>query len=151
MISRGANEYYRLVTFSEETHLAYDRVHLSEYFAGKSAQDLSLVAPDYYEENGVDVYPCDRVVAIDREQRIVVSAQGLTLSYDRLVLATGSYPFVPPIPGNDAQGTFVYRTLDDLDAIRDYAARSRVGVVWNVPMHCEHSDLKRMSSSLPRV
>lgn len=129
MIRKGANQKYRLVTFCEEQHLAYDRVHLSDYFSGKSAEDLSLVKVAFYDRNGIEVRIGDRVVDIDRQQRVVVSAQGAVLSYDRLVLATGSYPFVPPIPGNDALGTFVYRTLDDLDAIRAYAAETKAGVV----------------------
>jgi nitrite reductase (NADH) large subunit len=129
MINRGAAQQYQIVTFCEEPRLAYDRMHLSQYFAGKSAEDLALAAPGFYQENAIAVYPQDRVVAIDRERRLVVSAQGITLHYDKIVLATGSYPFVPPIPGNDAVGTFVYRTLDDLDAIRACAERSRVGVV----------------------
>lgn len=129
MISRGAHRHYRIVTFCEESHLPYDRVHLSEYFSDRSADDLALTTADFYAQNDIEVYRQDRVVAIDRQQRLVVSAGGVTLSYDKIVLATGSYPFVPPIPGNDALGTFVYRTLDDLDAIRAYAANSRVGVV----------------------
>jgi nitrite reductase (NADH) large subunit len=129
MIRRGATQTTRLVTFCEEPRVAYDRVNLSGYFSGKSAADLSLVAPGYYEEHGVVVYLGDRAASIDRARRQVISAKGVCIEYDELVLATGSYPFVPPIKGNDAAGTFVYRTLDDLDAIRDYAATAKTGVV----------------------
>src|ERR1041384_344566 len=97
MISRNASDHYRIVTFCEEPHLAYDRVHLSEYFSGQSADDLALTTADFYAQNDIEVYRQDRVVAIDRQQRIVVSAKGVTLNYDKVVLATGSYPFVPPI------------------------------------------------------
>ncbi len=118
---------YRLVTFCEEPHPAYDRVHLSEYYSGKTADDLALTTPETAQR--VELHIGDRAVAIDRERRLIVSAKGEAICYDKLVIATGSYPFVPPIPGNDLPGTFVYRTLDDLDAIRDYAATSRRGVV----------------------
>ena len=129
MIRRGASGQVRLVTFCEEPRLAYDRVNLSGYFTGKSAAELSLVAPGLYEENGVEVYVNDRVVAIDRAQRRVISARNVCIEYDDLVLATGSYPFVPPINGKDTEGTFVYRTLEDLDAIKAYAETARISVV----------------------
>ncbi|MEL6879876.1 MAG: FAD-dependent oxidoreductase, partial [Cyanobacteria bacterium J06607_10] len=125
----GSLEDWNLVTFCEETRVAYDRVHLSEYFGDKTAADLTLVEPGFYQENGIRIYVGDRITEIDREQQRVKSANGVELAYDRLVLATGSYPFVPPIKGNDATGTFVYRTIDDLDAMKAYAERSRVGVV----------------------
>lgn len=129
MIRRGANNDYRLVTFCEEPRLAYDRVNLSGYFSGKSADELSLVTPEWYAKNGIEVYVGDCVTAIDCAARRVFSAKGACIDYDELVLATGSYPFVPPVPGKDAAGTFVYRTLEDLDAIRAYAANVRIGTV----------------------
>jgi nitrite reductase (NADH) large subunit len=117
---RGGGEW-RAVVFAEEPRLAYDRVNLTKYFSGKSAEALSLVEPGAYERQGVTVHLGDRVVAIDRAAKTVTSASGRTVGYDALVLATGSTPFVPPIPGRDAAGCFVYRTIDDLDAIRRYA------------------------------
>ena len=129
MIQRGATAAFRLVTFCEETQLAYDRVNLSGYFSGKSAADLSLVSPGLYEANGIEVYSGDRVSSIDREQKRVLSANGVCVEYDELVLATGSYPFVPPITGKDTGGVFVYRTLSDLDGIRSYAETAKTGVV----------------------
>lgn len=129
MIGRNATQQYRLVTFCEESQLAYDRVNLSSYFSGKTADQLSLVPPGLYEENGVKVYVGDRVAVIDRTQRHVISTNGVCVEYDDLVLATGSYPFVPPIHGKDTHGTFVYRTLEDLDAIRAYAVNAKIGVV----------------------
>ena len=129
MVAKGALENWELVTFCEEPRVAYDRVHLSEYFVDKTAADLTLVKPGFYQENGVRIYVGDRVTKIDRDRQLVTSANGIEVAYDRLVLATGSYPFVPPIKGNDATGTFVYRTIDDLDAMKAYAAQSKVGVV----------------------
>src|SRR5689334_15814349 len=82
MIRRGATEQFRLVTFCEETRLAYDRVNLSGYFAGKSADDLSLVAPGLYDDNGIEIYIGDRVASINRERRCVISAHGIRIDYD---------------------------------------------------------------------
>ncbi|MBT9313670.1 nitrite reductase large subunit NirB [Leptothoe kymatousa] len=129
MVAKGALEHWNLITFCEEPRVAYDRVHLSEYFVDKTAADLTLVTPGFYQDNGIRIYVGDRIVEIDRGQQRVKSANGVEIAYDRLVLATGSYPFVPPIKGNDATGTFVYRTIEDLDAIKAYAAQSQVGVV----------------------
>jgi nitrite reductase (NADH) large subunit len=120
---------FDIVTFCEEPRLAYDRVHLSEFFAGRSAEDLSLVEPGFYEQHGVRVLLGDKAVAIDRAAKTVTASGGEIIPYDKLVLATGSYPFVPPIPGNDRPGCFVYRTIEDLEAIRDAAASASVGVV----------------------
>ena len=129
MVAKGATEEWNLITFCEEPRVAYDRVHLSEYFEDKTAADLTLVEPGFYQENGVQIYVGDRVTEIDRENQLVRSANGIEVPYDRLVLATGSYPFVPPIKGNDATGTFVYRTIEDLDAMKAHAQHARVGVV----------------------
>jgi len=129
MISSGGNAKWNLITFCEEPRVAYDRVNLSSYFAGKTAADLSLVEPGLYQENGIQIHIDDQAVAINREQKTVTSANGLTVTYDKIVLATGSYPFVPPIKGNTATGTFVYRTINDLEAISAYAKTCKVGVV----------------------
>jgi NADPH-dependent 2,4-dienoyl-CoA reductase/sulfur reductase-like enzyme/bacterioferritin-associated ferredoxin len=107
----------RVVVFGEEPRPAYDRVHLTELFAGRSEEDLCLAPESWYEEHGIDLRLGDPVVAIDRDECEVRSAAGVTVPYDRLVLATGSRPLVPPIPGADLPGVFVYRTVDDLRAI----------------------------------
>jgi len=129
MISSGGNAKWNLITFCEEPRVAYDRVNLSSYFAGKTAADLSLVEPGLYQENGIQIHIGNQAVAINREQKTVTSANGLTVTYDKIVLATGSYPFVPPIKGNTARGTFVYRTINDLEAISAYAKTCKIGVV----------------------
>ncbi|WNZ24309.1 nitrite reductase large subunit [Leptolyngbya sp. NK1-12] len=129
MVAKQNHQNWNLITFCEESRVAYDRVNLSSFFAGKTAGDLSLVQPGFYQENGIQVHLGDRAVAIDRDAQIVISANGLAVPYDKLVLATGSYPFVPPITGNDTAGTFVYRTIDDLEAIAAYAKQCSTGVV----------------------
>jgi len=129
LVERGATAEWDIVTFCEEGRPAYDRVGLSSFFNGTSAEELSLVEPGFFDQPGVTVYLGDAVGSIDRAAGEVVSTQGRRIAYDALVLATGSYPFVPPVPGKDLPGCFVYRTLDDLEAIRDYAAGCRVGAV----------------------
>ncbi|NQY72894.1 nitrite reductase large subunit NirB [Halomonas sp.] len=128
LVERDQHRRYRIVVFGEERHLAYDRVHLSEYFSGRDAQSLALSTADYYAEHGIELKLHQAVTAIDRDARRVHTDTGY-LDFDRLVLATGSFPFVPPIPGNDREGCLVYRTLDDLDAIRAAATTANTGVV----------------------
>jgi nitrite reductase (NADH) large subunit len=118
-----------ITVLCEESRPAYDRVHLTSYFSGKSAQDLSLVEPDFFDRSGITLKLSERAVAIDRERHVVETSSGLRLEYDRVVLATGSYPFVPSIPGSDRSGCYVYRTIDDLDAIRSASANAKSGVV----------------------
>ncbi|MGI8810880.1 MAG: nitrite reductase large subunit NirB [Acidimicrobiales bacterium] len=129
LVERGATAEWDVVTFCEEGRPAYDRVGLSSYFNGTSAEELSLVSPGFFDQLGLTIHLGDSVASIDRAAGEVVSTKGLRIAYDALVLATGSYPFVPPVPGKDAAGCFVYRTLDDLEAIQTYAAGCRVGAV----------------------
>ncbi|MEI7345606.1 nitrite reductase large subunit NirB [Dickeya chrysanthemi] len=129
LVERNLHQQYHVVVFGEERHPAYDRVHLSEYFAGRSAESLSMVSEGFFEQSGIELRTGCQVMAVDRQRRCVRDANGQETPYDRLVLATGSYAFVPPIKGNDRPGCLVYRTLDDLDAIADYARGSRSGVV----------------------
>lgn len=128
LIERGALARYQVHVYGEERQRAYDRVHLSEYFAGKDAEALALGDAGLYGRHGVHLHLGEAVREIDRERREVVTATGRQ-PYDRLVLATGSYPFVPPIPGAEGRSRLVYRTLDDLDGIREAAASARRGVV----------------------
>lgn len=113
----------------EEPRPAYDRVHLSEFFSGRSAADLSLVAPGFFERAGLVLKLDARATAIDRAARTVTTSTGEVLPYDKLVLATGSSPFVPPVPGRERADCFVYRTIEDLEAMQECGARARSGVV----------------------
>ena len=112
-----------------EARLAYDRVHLSEYFSGKSADQLAMATPQVYEQLGINVKTNAWVNHIDRAKRRVSIATGEHFDYDKLILATGSYPFVPPIPGHDQPHCLVYRTIEDLENIEASAKVSKVGVV----------------------
>jgi len=128
LLAAGALDHYEIHVFGEERQRAYDRVHLSEYFAGRDAESLAMSEAGLYAVPGLVLHLGCAVTAIDREQRQVLTAEG-AFGYDRLVLATGSYPFVPPIEGAEGDSRLVYRTLDDLDTIRLAAARARRGVV----------------------
>lgn len=128
-VNRNLHQQYQIVVFGEERYAAYDRVHLSEYFGGRSAESLSLVEGDFFARHGIELRLSQQIVAIDRDAHVVRTASGHETHWDKLVLATGSYPFVPPVPGNTLPGCFVYRTLDDLDNIAAHAKGSRRGVV----------------------
>jgi nitrite reductase (NADH) large subunit len=108
---RDTSRRWRITVLGEESRPAYDRVALSSYVDGKTAEELTLPAL------GAEMHLGDPASSIDRDARVVHTASGRELPYHALVLATGSVPFVPPVPGRDLPGCFVYRTLDDLDAI----------------------------------
>lgn len=116
---------WRIVVFGDESRPAYDRVHLSELFSGRTAEDLLLADASWYRERDITLHVGARVVAIDRVRRSVAAASRRRVRYDALVLATGSAPFVPGIPGTELPGVFVYRTIEDVDAIRAYARSAR--------------------------
>jgi nitrite reductase (NADH) large subunit len=120
---------FDITVLCEEPRAAYDRVQLSGFFSGKSADDLSLVKQDFFDDHEIVIHFSDRAASIDRAARSVTTSAGRTLDYDKLVLATGSYPFVPPLPGRERPNCFVYRTIEDLEAIREAAKTSRIGAV----------------------
>jgi nitrite reductase (NADH) large subunit len=128
LAERGLSQA-QVTVLCEEPRPAYDRVHLSEFFAGKTAQDLSLVPEGFFERSGFALHLNTRAVRIERRDKTVTTADGQVLPYDKLVIATGSYPFVPGVPGRDRDACFVYRTIEDLEAMTAAGARSRSGVV----------------------
>ena len=119
----------QITVIGAESRPAYDRVHLSEVFAGKVPEDLTMPEVSLYGELGINTVFGDAVEGIDTEAHTVTTRSGEQLGYDKLVLATGSYPFVPPIPGADGSRCFVYRTIEDLEAIREAAQGAKRGVV----------------------
>jgi nitrite reductase (NADH) large subunit len=120
---------FDVTVVGEEVRPAYDRVQLSAFFAGKTAADLSLVEHGFFTRRNIALRLSERVVSIDRDARKARTSLGHELEYDRLVLATGSFPFVPVIAGSDRPHCHVYRTIEDLEAIRASSEGVRVGVV----------------------
>ena len=114
---------------AEEAVPAYDRVALSSCFSGRTAAELTLLPDGAFPDPAVTVSLGEQVTALDPQERCLTTSAGRRLGYDSLVLATGSRPFIPPVPGHDAPGCFVYRTLDDVAAIRAAAAGRQTGIV----------------------
>ncbi len=129
LLAKQNTENIQLVVFGEEPRPAYDRVHLSEYFSGKSADDLLMAPLEWYATNNITLHLSDPVQSIDRQNQTVHSYKGITESYDYLVLATGSAAFVPPIPGVEKDGVFIYRTIEDLEMMTAYARKAKKGAV----------------------
>jgi nitrite reductase (NADH) large subunit len=130
--ARDESDDWSVTVLCEEPLPAYDRVGLSTYVGAWDPKELALAGNDYPGDALVDLRIGRRAASIDREARKVTTDSGEVVGYDALVMATGSYPFVPPIPGHDRPECFVYRTLDDLDGIRkraDAAGPGAVGVV----------------------
>jgi len=129
LVKSDMKDKYDIVIFCEEPRPAYDRVHLTEYFSGKTADDLSLVSDNFFTKHDITVHIGDRANQIDTENQQILSEKGVTLHYDKLVLATGSFPFVPPVPGHERKQCLVYRTIEDLEAITAAAQNAKVGAV----------------------
>jgi len=130
LVERGAADSWEITVLAEEPRPAYDRVRLSALFDGTTPDELSLDAGGILREgHGITLHTGDPVAAIDRAAKTVLTAVGKQFPYDVLVLATGSAPFVPPVEGRDLTGCFVYRTVEDVEAITAYAAGRRVGAV----------------------
>lgn len=127
-VERGLTETYDITVVGEEPRPAYDRVGLTSFFE-VGADALSLLPEGEYDDPRVRLLLGTAVEGFDPDTRTVLLGGGEVLQYDELVLATGAAPFVPPVPGHDLPGCFVYRTIEDLEAIRDAAAGARTGVV----------------------
>lgn len=127
----GALEHMAVTVLGEEIRPAYDRVGLTSWFETRDAADLALTSEAWFADQGITLHLGDAVATIDRDTRTVITESGATFTYDHLVLATGSAPFVPPIPGATGPDRFVYRTIEDLEAITEAAERPEVtrGVV----------------------
>ena len=138
LTARDDGGRFRVTVLSEEPRPAYDRVALSSFFDGTDEAALRL--PSLSGTPAVDLRLGVSAASVDVARQVVVTSEGESVPYDELVLATGSYPFVPPVPGHDAPGCFVYRTLDDLEAIRSAAtpgsfAQSNASSTANCAIH----------------
>ncbi|MEP7737445.1 nitrite reductase large subunit NirB [Nocardioides sp. 31GB23] len=128
-VERGLTATHDVVVVGQEPRPAYDRVALTSYFAASGPEELSLLPSGCYDDPAVELLLGTEVTALDRAARTVRLSDGRVLAYDQLVLATGAAPFVPPVPGRDLDGCFVYRTIEDLDAIREASRSATAGVV----------------------
>lgn len=126
---RGRSESIEIIVYGEEPLPAYDRVHLSSYFTGSTANDLLMAPKEWYSENNITLHTAELVVAINRETRTIQTHTGKNDHYDFLVLATGSGAFVPAIEGVERDGVFVYRTIEDLNQIIAYGSKIKKAAV----------------------
>ncbi|QFU22345.1 nitrite reductase large subunit NirB [Shewanella eurypsychrophilus] len=129
LCDQGLNEHFQIEVFGSEQLAAYDRVQLSKYFETGSADSLMLADVDTYAKQGVTLHLGKEVTRLDPENKCLHTQDGDFWFYDKLMLATGSYPFVPPIEGKDRPQCMVYRTIEDLQQIQQAADKSTSGVV----------------------
>ncbi|MEF1290881.1 nitrite reductase large subunit NirB [Vibrio sp. M260118] len=129
LVERGAHLEKRITVIGEERFIAYDRVQLSSLFSGNSHQDLMLSSEEWYKMHGIELMLGSQVTQVERDKKRLVLDGDSVMGYDQLVLATGSYPFVPPIDGKDRDNIFVYRTLDDLSEIKTACQGAKTGAV----------------------
>ncbi|GII98444.1 assimilatory nitrite reductase (NAD(P)H) large subunit precursor [Sediminihabitans luteus] len=120
----GAGAWH-VTVFAEEPRLPYDRVALTSYFSARDPEELVLGDASMWDDPRVTLHRDCKVDAVDRDARTVTDRLGRVHAYDELVLATGSYAFMPPIPGHDLPGVFVYRTVDDVAALRGWVEQVR--------------------------
>ncbi len=125
LVARDTDGRWRISVFAEEGVKPYDRVALTSYFSARDADELVLGDPALWESERVHLYRDRAITSIDRQARTVTDRLGQTWPYDELVLATGSAAAVPPIPGHDLPGVFVYRTIDDVAALRGWVEERR--------------------------
>jgi nitrite reductase (NADH) large subunit len=129
ILQAGRAALHDISVLCEEPRPAYDRMQLTALFSGKSAEELSLVPNGFFDKPGTRLLLSERAIAIDREKRRIETSGGEHVEYDRLVLATGSIPFVPALPGRKRAGCFVYRTIEDLIAIHAASLNANSGAV----------------------
>ncbi|MBB3047900.1 nitrite reductase (NADH) large subunit [Litorivivens lipolytica] len=129
LVESGKADQFSITVFGEEPRPAYDRVHLTAWFETRKAESLNMVTEGFYESHSMIVHNDKKVSSIDRANKVVSTDCGTTAEYDVLVLGTGSYPFVPPVPGHDRENCFVYRTIEDLEAITEASKNGKIGAV----------------------
>ena len=125
MRSRDDAGRFDITVLGDEPRPPYDRVALTSYFTGRDPEDLNLGGAELWADPRVTLAKRTEVTDVDRNAKVVTTAKGVRHPDDHLVLATGSYAAVPPVKGNDLQGCFVYRTIDDVAALRGYVEELR--------------------------
>jgi len=128
-IENNLSTQFNTTVLAEEAYKAYDRIHLSSYFGRHSIEELSLVSEGLYEKNNINLLLNERVILINRMRKEVHTQTGKIISFDKLIIATGSYPWIPPIKGANGTKCFVYRTIDDVNTIKDCTSKSTKAAV----------------------
>ncbi len=127
---RIAPDAWDVTIFNAEPRVNYDRIMLSPVLSGeKTYEDIIIHGDDWYASNGVTLHRGQKVTQIDRDAKTVTSEGGITVSYDKLVVATGSTPFIIPVPGHQLPGVLAYRDLDDVEGMLDASAKGGRAVV----------------------
>ena len=125
-----APERYEITVFGAEPHPNYNRILLSPVLAGEQTIDEIILNPlSWYEENGIKLHLSKKVVDVDRAARIVTAEDGTTAAYDQLIIATGSNPFILPVPGKELAGVIAYRDIADTNFMIDTATTHQHAVV----------------------
>ncbi len=129
ILAREPNKFH-IVIFGAEPRVNYNRIMLSPLLAGeKSFEDIVINGHDWYADNGIDLIVGDPVVSIDRVAKTITARSGRVEAYDKLLLATGSDPFIIPVPGKDLPGVVTFRDMDDVGAMLEAANRGGDAVV----------------------
>ncbi|MEM9281158.1 MAG: FAD-dependent oxidoreductase [Verrucomicrobiota bacterium] len=128
-VKYGLHQKFSIHVFGEEPRPAYDRVRLSNYVLNQDASRLELLSKDWYEEHEVFLHLQSRVASLQPEEKRLTTEDGQSYSYDQLVLATGSKPFEPPVPGMDLPNVFVYRTIEDLEQICQASSNAKSAAI----------------------
>ena len=126
---RNQCKQVEIIVYGEEPRPAYDRVHLSSYFSGTTAEELLMAPASWYVENNIQLHTGELVTEIDRQNKKIKTHSGNIDHYDYLVLATGSSAFVPVLEGVERDGVFVYRTIEDLNQIIEYGKKIKKAAV----------------------
>lgn len=129
MLTTGKQDQYDITVIGEEHLPAYNRVYLTAWFETRDPSGIEMGTAEFYADNQVTCITDEQIVAIDRDNKSINAESGNVYTYDTLILATGSFPFVPPVPGHDRANTFVYRTIDDLEAITEASKTAKIGAV----------------------
>jgi nitrite reductase (NADH) large subunit len=129
LVEKSLQTQFDIIVFGEEPYAAYDRVHLTSYYTGTPVEELTLAPAQWYADNGLQLLTQTQITDIDKTSKTLTLHNHTQISYDILVMATGSSAFVPPIPGVNLKGVFVYRTFEDIDAIKSYIPHSKTGAV----------------------
>ena len=145
-----APDMYRITVFGAEPHGNYNRILLSPVLAGeKTVDDIMLNTREWYDANGITLHAGDPVMRIDRKKRVVHAASGLAVPYDRLLIATGSKPFIVPVPGHQLPGVIGFRDISDVDTMLEAARAGGKAVVTQ--LFFDNADFYRFRDDAERA